>query len=566
MFFYFTFANSLKRNYNKNDTISVYLDNLAAKDYKKQNFGISKINYFSSIPRKLTFSFPYFVCGQMKIRAPFDFHFKIDEKNKLCHENVLNNDDINNFNFLILNDYSYVFSIDNLQKKASIGEVMSGNQAYIYSSFDFTIQTNQNSIIDIDISMSNPVELKSGQKLSFHYSSKFIDTSIKYKNRRDRYKERFLFESQLHDYSSALNSIQCLLYVLLVTTICKKMLSDIDAQEQRLRTARDFDEFDLLTGSNENKGWRSLHADVFRTPKNHRILTYLISFGFSSMTFMCVYSLILYILNGENNESIAFSVSFLVSIFMCGFMAASYHSSFQEKETTDLNLISIVFPIMGLEVVIIITNILFRRNSVQLLPLHLSIIMYLVIDLIVERLSFIGEKVSYKKKIYKITPSQVAIVQKMNPKLKWYYSQPFLCVLSSFLISSCILPEFYFIQTSLWIGKEYYTYMYLCIAIFSTFVCSAFLSISITYFRLQKECHKWQWLSFLAPSSCSIVLFIYSFFFYFSNLTGSGISQFLLYIIWSFVFSLAIGLGCGGSGYFATNLFIRLMYSNLKLD
>ena len=184
MFFYFTFANSLKRNYNKNDTISVYLDNLAAKDYKKQNFGISKINYFSSIPRKLTFSFPDFVCGQMKIRAPFDFHFKIDEKNKLCHENVLNNDDINNFNFLILNDYSYVFSIDNLQKKASIGEVMSGNQAYIYSSFDFTIQTNQNSIIDIDISMSNPVELKSGQKLSFHYSSKFIDTSIKYKNRR----------------------------------------------------------------------------------------------------------------------------------------------------------------------------------------------------------------------------------------------------------------------------------------------------------------------------------------------------------------------------------------------
>ena len=566
MFFYFfALVNSFKHNFNVNDSITVYWKNIGSKDFKKPKFAFSNFNYFSLLPKKLVLSLNDLLFGDMKIIAPFEFHYQINEKNKLSYENILTKEDISKFDYLIRNDYFYVFYIDNMQKKVKIGEI-SENNSLIYSSFDFTIQTNQKNIIDIDISVINPIKLETGQKLSFYYSYKFVITSVKYKNRMDRYKERFFFESQLHDYSSSLNSIQCILYVILVSLICKKMLSDIDAHEKNLRTARDFDEFDLLSSSYENKGWRSLHADVFRIPKKHNILLYLISFGFFSMTFLSIYSLILLLLNSENNESFAFLISFLIGVFLCGVSLASYNNSFQGKEQKNMHLYTIVYPSMAIEIVLLLANLLFRSKSVQLLPFHLSIIIYLIIDIIIERLSYIGDNFAYKRKIYKITPSQVAIVQKMVPKLKWYFSTPFICLLSSFLIGSNILCEFYYIQTSIWIGKYYYTYMYLCISILSTFICSGFLSISITYFRLQKECHRWHWLSFLAPFSCSGLLFLYSFIFYFSNLIGIGFSSSLLYFLWSFIFSLLIGVGCGGSGYFATNLFIRLIYSNLKID
>ena len=178
-------------------------------------------------------------------------------------------------------------------------------------------------------------------------------------------------------------------------------------------------------------------------------------------------------------------------------------------------------------------------------------------------LSLIGGKISNITKIFNEHPSNVAIIPKTMQKLPWYLRNEYLCIICGLIIASGILPEFYKIQFSMWNGKIYFNSKYLFIVIITTLFISGCISISITFFRFQKEHHKWHWMSFLAPASSGIIILFYSICFYISN---EKIINLKMYILWIVFISLFISFACGGIGFLASNLFVRYIFSNLKID
>lgn len=77
---------------------------------------------------------------------------------------------------------------------------------------------------------------------------------------------------------------------------------------------------------------------------------------------------------------------------------------------------------------------------------------------------------------------------------------------------------------------------------------------------------RWHWTSFLAASSTSIYVYMYSFYYFFFKTKMYGLFQTTFYFGYMALFSGALGIICGTTGYLGTSLFVRKIYSNVKID
>ena len=556
---------SSEHRFNVKDNLTVFFANICPKDMKKECIPIKQINYFKNLPEQSLFKINTIerLGGYNKIDSTIRLPFQEKDKVVKTYSNTFTKKDVDMLSYFINSNYQYQLFADDLYTTAPIGNKYS-NKVELFSLFAFVISTNGNNVIDVRVTTKEKKELKPNEKFEISYTYKFVNTSVTFENRMNKFHDTQFFESKLHDYSSSLNTIQCLIYILLAISICKRLLSDIDMQRKRLQNSHEFDEFDPLT-NNPEKGWRSLHADVFRAPQKANMLSFVAGIGIFFAAGLSIYSLIISCFTSKFNSQFAFYFSFIIASFLCGIAIPAYRNSFKLKNNQNQSFIPQI-PILFVFACYFLISILFHGRTNHSLPIHLIIVIFGLLSVLSFAFCYFGSYVCQKMQIQSQNPNEVAIVPKRMPNLPWFFSSYFLTAFGSVLISSSIMPEFYYIQYAIWKGKYYYTFLYFCVSIITTLFCSGFFSITITYFRLQNECYTWHWLSFIAPASCGVVLFLYSIVFDYMNLPGISFVTRALYYIWSFCASSAIGIACGGSGFFITNIFVRMIFFNLKID
>jgi transmembrane 9 superfamily protein 3 len=131
----------------------------------------------------------------------------------------LNEHHLIQFQYAIRNGYASRWYIDNLPVFGRVGKIMIHDKEvketelnylhdkgqltyYLFTQFDLSFSYNQNQIIHINLTHSNPVELPKlnsgdGLPITFSYSTQFNPTKITFDNRFDRFLDTEFFEHKV---------------------------------------------------------------------------------------------------------------------------------------------------------------------------------------------------------------------------------------------------------------------------------------------------------------------------------------------------------------------------------
>lgn len=163
-------------------------------------------------------------------------------------------------------------------------------------------------------------------------------------------------------------------------------------------------------------------------------------------------------------------------------------------------------------------------------------------------------------------PCRVNAVPRPIPDKKWYL-EPWMVVLCGGVLPfGSIFIEMYFIFTSFWAYKIYYVFGFMLLVVSILAAVVSCVTLVATYFLLNAEDYRWQWTSFMAGASTAFYVYLYAFYYFIFKTKMYGLFQTVFYFGYMFFFSFCIGIMCGTVGYVASSLFVRKIYSTIKID
>jgi transmembrane 9 superfamily protein 3 len=163
-------------------------------------------------------------------------------------------------------------------------------------------------------------------------------------------------------------------------------------------------------------------------------------------------------------------------------------------------------------------------------------------------------------------PCRVNAVPRPIPEKKWFMEPGIIVLLGGILPFGSIFIEMYFIFTSFWAYKIYYVYGFMLLVFLILTTVTVCVTIVCTYFLLNAEDYRWQWTSFLSGASTAGYVYLYSFYYFFFKTKMYGLFQTVFYFGHMALFCAALGIMCGTFGYIGTSLFVRKIYSTVKID
>ncbi|CAI9270274.1 unnamed protein product [Lactuca saligna] len=130
-------------------------------------------------------------------------------------------------------------------------------------------------IIHVNLTQENPKPLDVGKTLDMTYSVKWIETNITFARRFDVYLDYHFFEHQIH-WFSIFNSFMTVIFLTgLVSMILIRTLRNDYA-----KYAREDDDLESLERYvSDESGWKLVHGDVFRPPRNLVLLSAVVGTG-----------------------------------------------------------------------------------------------------------------------------------------------------------------------------------------------------------------------------------------------------------------------------------------------
>ena len=174
--------------------------------------------------------------------------------------------------------------------------------------------------------------------------------------------------------------------------------------------------------------------------------------------------------------------------------------------------------------------------------------------------SFFGIKRRPIKIPCKINPLPTAIPPKpifMQSKVTFW--------IAGIISFSTIFIEFAYIMASLWKEQFFFVATFLWIAIMIMVIVSGEVSIILVYINLCRGDYNWWWKSFFFGGSSSIYIALYSTY-YFFTLNITRFSGIIVYIELMTMISIISFLVCGSIATLFTFVFLKKIYSLIKID
>jgi len=180
-------------------------------------------------------------------------------------------------------------------------------------------------------------------------------------------------------------------------------------------------------------------------------------------------------------------------------------------------------------------------------------------------LVFFGSYFAYKKPVPE-NPVRTNQIPRQIPEQVWYMSPLFSILMGGILPFGAVFIELFFILTAIWGHQFYYIFTFLFIVFVILILTCAEICIVMCYFQLCSEDYHWWWRSYLTAGASAFYMFLYSIFYFFTKLEISSPVSALLYFGYSFIMALAFFVLTGTIGFYSTYLFVRKIYSQVKVD
>lgn len=393
----------------------------------------------------------------------------------------------------------------------------------------------------------------------FTYSVKFTESATSWATRWDKY---------LHVYDPSIQWFSLINFSLVVVLLSSVVIHSL------LRALKNdfarYNELNLDDDFQEDSGWKLNHGDVFRSPSQSLTLSILVGSGVQLflMITCTIFFAALGFLSPSSRGSLATVMFILYALF--GFVG-SYTSmgiyKFFNGPFWKANLILTPLLVPGAILLIIIALNFFLMfvHSSGVVPASTLFFMVFLWFLFSIPLSFAGSLVARKRCHWDEHPTKTNQIARQIPFQPWYLKTIPASLIAGIFPFGSIAVELYFIYTSLWFNKIFYMFGFLFFSFLLLTLTSSLVTILITYHSLCLENWKWQWRGFVIGGvGCALYVFIHSILF--TKFKLGGFTTIVLYAGYSSVISLLCCLVTGSIGFISSMLFVKKIYSSIKVD
>ncbi|KAJ2918522.1 hypothetical protein MD484_g1852, partial [Candolleomyces efflorescens] len=424
-----------------------------------------------------------------------------------------------------------------------------------------SIGGTQDSTPRCDVAGSEPLILSEdrGQPVRYTYRVIWNESDTPWATRWDNYLH--IFDPRIHWFSlinsSAIVIFLCVMVSMILFRSVSKDISRYNAS-------------DLSEDIHEDWGWKLVHGEVFRTPRNPLILSVLVGNGaqLCSMVGVTLVFALLGFLSPSNRGSLATVMMVCWSLFgaIGGYFSARVYASVGgQNRRKNAFLTATILPTLVFIIVFLLNFFLLTAGSSGAVPFGTMVIIILLWFGISAPLSAIGSYYGSKHGGLR-NPVRVNQIPRQIPPGPRYLKPWLAAILSGILPFGAAFVELYFVLSSLFASRAYYAFGFLALTATIVLITTATVSILFTYFILCAEEYRWHWRSFLIGGGSAFWILAYGLFYWASRLKLDSKTSAVLYLGYLFLIALLDFLITGTVGFLASYWAVRRLYSAIRID
>ncbi|KAM3581358.1 hypothetical protein VKS41_006184 [Umbelopsis sp. WA50703] len=354
-----------------------------------------------------------------------------------------------------------------------------------------------------------------------------LNSAISWEQRWDMY--LLASDNSLHWYA-IINSLVIVLFMTAITAvILMKTIRKDTVDDDKL----------FHSSSDDALGWKLVNKDVFRRPTYGGLFAPLVGTGIQLLVTFA--------------PTLRYSSARIYKIF--------------KGRSWQLNavLTAILLPAV-LFVAATVTNLfIWTKQSSWAMPFTTwltLIVLWVVVSLPLVLIgAYIGERQTRIEQPVRVSP-----VPRLIPYKPWYMSDWISMAAGGALPFAVVFMEVHFLLKSIWQGQMYGSFYFLEIVSLLLVITIVEVTIALVYFQLCSEDYNWWWRSFMIAASPGFYVFYYAIAYWLIVLNIDGFVAGLAYIVNVFLASLAFGVCTGTIGFLSAYIFVRRLYSSLKVD
>uniref|UniRef100_A0A7N6BZH4 Transmembrane 9 superfamily member n=1 Tax=Anabas testudineus TaxID=64144 RepID=A0A7N6BZH4_ANATE len=381
--------------------------------------------------------------------------------------------------------------------------------------------------------MEVPGEFASDVSVTYTYSVKFEESSIKWASRWD-----YILVSMPHtniQWFSIMNSLVIVLF-----------LSGMVAMIMLRTLHKDIARYNQV--DQEESGWKQVHGDVFRPPRKGMLLSVFLGQGTQIfiMTFITLFLACLGFLSPANRGALMTCAVVLWVLLgtPAGYVSARLYKTFGgEKWKTNVLLTALLCPGIVFADFFLMNLILWVEGSSAAIPFGTLVAILALWFGISVPLTFIGAYFGFKKAIEQ--PVRTNQIPRQIPEQSFFTKPIPGIVMGGILPFGCIFIQLFFILNSIWSHQMYYMFGFLFLVFIILLITCSEATILLCYFHLCAEDYHWWWRSFLTSGFTAVYLFIYAVHYFFSKLQIIGAASTFLYFGYTMIMVLIFFLFTG---------------------
>jgi len=484
-------------------------------------------------------------------------------KTEYCQVN-LDETTLKSFMYAVKNHYWYQMYLDDLPVWGIVGD-SDGGSFHLWTHKKLEIGYNGKHIVDVNLTSDVKVELKAEAKIPFSFEVVWKESKVKFADRFDKYLDPNFFQHRIH-WFSIFNSFMMVIFLVgLVSMILMRTL-----RKDYARYSKEDDVDDMERDLGDEYGWKQVHGDVFRPASQPLLFSSLIGTGYQ-ISFV-VLIVICFAIIGDLYTERGSLLSTAIFVYAAtapvnGYAGGSLYARMGGKKWIRQMVISaFLLPFLVCSTAFFINFIAMYYHASRAIPFTTMIAVAAICIFVILPLTLVGTVLGRNLAGTPDYPCRINAVPRPIPEKKWFMEPLIIIPLGGILPFGSIFIEMYFIFTSFWAYKIYYVYGFMLLVFFILAVVTICVTIVCTYFLLNAEDYRWQWTSFLAAGSTSGYVYMYSIYYFFFKTKMYGLFQTTFYFGYMALFSLSLGLMCATLGYVGTSLFVRKIYSTVKID
>ncbi|KAH7081747.1 hypothetical protein BKA63DRAFT_217641 [Paraphoma chrysanthemicola] len=408
-------------------------------------------------------------------------------------------------------------------------------------------------------------------KVSFTYSVYWRESPTPFATRWDKYLH--VYDPKIHWFSLVNSAVIVVFLVGMVSTILVRTLKKDIARYNRLDqfALDDFGENgDVEDGVAEDSGWKLVHGDVFRPPKNPLLLSVLIGNGAQlfAMTALTIAFALLGFLSPSNRGALGTVIIIFYTLFgfVGGYVSARTYKFFH-GESWKLCFFYTPFALPGLvfATFFLLNLFVWGRGASGAVPFTTMLVVVIIWFIISVPLSVAGSWLGFKQAAFD-PPVRTNQIPRQIPPAGGYLRPLPSMALAGVLPFGAIFVELYFIMNSIWFSKVYYMFGFLFLCFGLMIITSAAVTVLMIYFLLCAENYHWQWRSFFTAGASAAYVFASCLLYWVKDVSWTSWTSGVVYLGYSALLSCLVFVLTGTIGFCASWLFVMKIYSSIKVD